>query len=744
MSDTQAESDLTFDTAEQSLSLLEEKLSAFLAAWEGIDLPPDLHDFLPADGELRRLILVELIKVDLEYRWQVHELPKDLAEYVAEFPELADAGIPADLVYEDFHIRRQTEQPVEAVAYIEQFPDQETELAGVLGLEDRYQSTAIYKNTGKDQLELIGPGQTIDDFELLVKLGAGAFAHVYLARQTSMQRLVAVKISADQGAEHQTLAQLDHDYIVRVYDFRPIPDRGLRLLYMQYIAGGTLQETVKVLRETPFEERTGKLILDGVDRGLDNRGESPPTDSPMRKELASFAWPEAVCWLGSRLALALDYAHRRGVLHRDIKPANVLVTADGVPKLADFNISYSSEVVGVTAAEYFGGSLAYMSPEQMEASHPGLERQPGSLDGRSDIYSLGVMLWELLTSRRPFVDKKEQGGWGNTLNAMLERRRSGPNDEAFATIPENCPPGIVRVLARCLEFDEDRRWQTGKELADQLELCRHPRAQRILAPSETARAVKMRPWMLVLVMVAVMLPNITAGLFNFEYNNRKIIDNLSPQSQQAFMRIQEIINAIAYPIGFFAVWWRYRKSQKTLDESSEADAESRAHARAITLGLGRFAALISVTLWTLAGIAYPVSIHLAAGTLPGTAYVQFFASLLLCGLIAAAYPFFLATHLAFRVLYPWRLRDVEELKSDIPVLRKIRVRLKFYFLLAAIAPLLGVLMSIGLTFGNTGAQKMALWVFAAVGIAGVAFLWSVHSRLDDDFEAVIHAAEALR
>src|SRR5947207_14330184 len=111
-------------------------------------------------------------------------------------------------------------------------------------------------------------GQKIDDFELLVKLGKGAFASVFLARQTSMQLLVALKASADKGTEPQTLAQLDHPFIVRVYDQRRVPELRLRLLYMQYVAGGTLQDVIERARQVPFSDRSGQLLLEAVDAAV--------------------------------------------------------------------------------------------------------------------------------------------------------------------------------------------------------------------------------------------------------------------------------------------------------------------------------------------------------------------------------------------------------------------------------------------------------------------------------------------
>ena len=129
-----------------------------------------------------------------------------------------------------------------------------------------------------------------------------------------------------------------------------------------------------------------------IDEGLQRRGESRPSGSSLRTWTAAATWPEAVCRLGAKTARALDHAHRLGVLHRDVKPANILVTPEGSPKLADFNVSYSGAVTGATPEAYFGGSLAYMSPEQLEACKPTGTHRADELDGRSDLYALGIVL----------------------------------------------------------------------------------------------------------------------------------------------------------------------------------------------------------------------------------------------------------------------------------------------------------------------------------------------------------------
>ena len=366
---------------------LSDNIDRFVAAWETATEPPALTEFVPrGPANLRRLTLLEVIKVDLEQRWQGRRSPKLVEQYLEDFPELAAAGgVPCDLIYEEFHIRRQQGDEFSLDEYCQRFPARAAELRRLLGVDAPTQSTLLVEPR---KLPTFEPGQKLDDFELVSLLGRGAFGSVFRARQTSMHRTVALKISRDRSFEPQTLAQLEHPNIVRVFDQRLLPDSQLRLLYMQYVPGGTLQGVLSHVRARPAERPTGASLLAAVDSALVENGEEPPSDSLTRYRLSSASWPETVCWMGARLAGALAHAHAQGILHRDIKPANVLVGADGQPRLADFNIS-CSKLDGVTPAAYFGGTLAYMSPEQLEAYNPAHDRQPDEIDGRADVYSLG-------------------------------------------------------------------------------------------------------------------------------------------------------------------------------------------------------------------------------------------------------------------------------------------------------------------------------------------------------------------
>jgi serine/threonine protein kinase len=544
---------LLLDGARQSMDVLAGFLDAFVAAWESSTAPPDLSPFLPEKGEIRRLTLVELIKVDLEYRWLSRGCPKRLSDYVAQFPELGNGRVPCDLIYEEFHIRKQSGQKVSAEEYLQAFPGQSAEIASILGVEQPYESSSFHKNNKKRCLEGVRSGDSIEDFDLLVELGTGAFAKVFLARQRSMERLVALKVATDRSAEPQTLAQLDHDHIVRVYDQRTLPERNLRLLYMQYVAGGTLQAVIHRVRQTPPEKRTGKLLLEAIDESLERRGESRPAESSLRAWLAAASWPEAVCWLGAKIARALDYAHRLGVLHRDVKPANILVTAEGSPKLADFNISFSDKVAGATPAAYFGGSLAYMSPEQLEACHPTHSRLPEELDGRSDLYSLGIVLWELLTGSRPFRDETVEGGWSPTLEAMIVRR-SVPIDTWELTQVPACPQGLPPLFEATLAPDSRSRWSGGLEMARRLELCTNQKACALLFPPKRSFRVWLRQYTVLIVFVAAGLPNVLGGAFNYVHNVSEIVLKLRTLEPH-FQRTQAVINGIAYPIGAVLFWY---------------------------------------------------------------------------------------------------------------------------------------------------------------------------------------------
>ena len=186
----------------------------------------------------------------------------------------------------------------------------------------------------------IKPGTRIDDFEIINLLGRGAFGAVYLARQISLERQVALKITRDgKGGEGRKMARLEHENIVQVFSETAFDSRT-RLLCMQYVSGSTLQAVLDELAEYLPAERSGQKLLDALDRLVQRPAEFDPAAMRNRELLAGLDWVETVCWIGARLAEALDYAHSHGVIHRDIKPGNIMLNQYGRPLLVDFNLAF--------------------------------------------------------------------------------------------------------------------------------------------------------------------------------------------------------------------------------------------------------------------------------------------------------------------------------------------------------------------------------------------------------------------
>ena len=607
---------------------------------------------------------------------------------------------------------------------------------------------AFAKTSPSALITQIEVGQRLDDFDLLVELGSGQFARVFLSRQRSMQRLVAVKISANRGNEPQTLAQLDHDYIVRVFDQRILGDRDCRLLYMQYLPGGTLLNLVQAIRRAGRLPDSGQALLDAVDNALESRGEVRPTESPIRTELATLSWPETVAWLGKRLAEALHYATSRGVLHRDIKLANVLLAPDGTPKLADFNISFARNVSGTSPFAYFGGSLSYMSPEQIMACRPGCMQDAADLDTRSDIYSLAVVLWELLTGLKPFDDSEAQaararsgGSVSDTtaLELMLASRTEGISAAALAALPANCPAALLRVLLKALSVDRDERWASGAELAEQLQLCLDPQARDLVDPPARSWRLRLRPYFLPIGSLAILIPNLLAAVYNIHHNQLLIVSKLSEQAQDQFQLVMTLLNLFFWPIGFAVLvyWCRYViLVPRRVRGGPAPPAEDLARARHDCLVASDRVVFVVFGLWLLAGLTFALTLEFAAGGIPGGSAIHFVGSLAVCGAIAIAYPFFLFTFYIVRSVYPELVAQGQTNPREAEQLRALRRRLSRYLAIAASVPLLGIVAVSFLTAPEIAEIIVTIRVLCIGGIAGFVLAYWLSRQIESDIQAL--------
>ena len=241
-----------------------------------------------------------------------------------------------------------------------------------------------------------------------------------------------------------------HTHIVPLHFVQDLPVRNLRVLCMPYLGGATLAHLRDELKDKPVALRTGRDLLDALDRVQASRPAAGGQGGPARFRLANSTYVEAVCRIGACLADALQYAHERRMLHLDLKPSNVLLAGDAQPLLLDFHLARPPLDAGALPPGWFGGTPGYMSPEQRLALEAVKARRPipVALDGRADIFSLAVVLFEML-SGQPI-----RGG-----KAPREHLRRANREVS---------PGLADVIAKGLDPDRRRRYQEAGALADDL------------------------------------------------------------------------------------------------------------------------------------------------------------------------------------------------------------------------------------------------------------------------------------
>ena len=356
-------------------------------------------------------------------------------------------------------------------------------------------------------------GDNFLGFHLIGELGRGAFSRVYLAQQGDLaNRPVALKVSPEFFGESQTLAQLQHANIVPIYSIHHVeahPRRMHALLRIDHaqrcvsrspktrgaarIRQGPSEHPVQPQerRTTPRERNLVQVEMAEGPAALSERepvGATTPSQSrphtAILMMLEKLTYVQAVLWMAARLADGLAHAHERGILHRDLKPANILLTDEGQPMLLDFNLSEDLKVRSGAAAA-IGGTLPYMSPEHLDAFRGGAR----PVDARSDLYSLGVILYELLAGRRPFEipdappDRK-------LLDLLIEGR--------LGTIPDvrrwnqAVTPAVESIIHHCLETDPQRRYQNARELSEDLE--RHLAHRPLKYVHEPSLRERMTKW----------------------------------------------------------------------------------------------------------------------------------------------------------------------------------------------------------------------------------------------------------
>jgi serine/threonine protein kinase len=570
------------------------------------------------------------------------------------------------------------------------------------------------------------PGQRLDDFELLSVLGAGSFAKVYLAQQVSLGRQVALKVSRNRGQEARTLASLEHDHIVRVFSEVVDREHDLRLLCMQYVPGTTLEKVIESLAGRRQAGWAGRDFLAAID-ALSQQTTTLDLAALRDRELLDRSdFVEAGCWLGARLAEALAHAHRLGVLHRDVKPANVLLSRYGRPLLADFNVSFLAPDKSSTGEDaLFGGTLAYMAPEHLDAFNPAILAPPESVDARSDVYSLGVVLFELFTGRLPFP-LPEQGPGDNSdyLRALAGQRRGAvPSLTQWVDVP----PALDRVVRRCLAPAPADRYPSAADLASALQGCRELRGvERELPRGGAVTAFALR-YPFLMGCLLMLLPQVLGSIVNISYNSLRIVEQLSPPQQSAFERLVLIYNALVYPlclallfrqIGPVLRTWRRLSSLAPITGPEVEQVRRRA------LRLPLWVIGLSCLGWLPCGLVFPLGVSALAGWVGLEVFGHFVLSFVISGLIALTYSVFAIQFIVLRVLYPRLWLDE---RSPCQVARgevgAVEGRLRLLVFLAVLIPLAGAVLLLGVgpeqLQSSYSAFRLLVTALLALGMVGL-------------------------
>lgn len=274
----------------------------------------------------------------------------------------------------------------------------------------------------------LSPGNKLGPYEIIAQAGAGGMGEVFKAKDTRLDRIVAIKvlpshISANSelrqrfDREAKAISSLSHANICTLYDVGH--QDGIDYLVMEYLEGETLSERIK---RTP-------LSSDEIFRYAVQIGD------------------------------ALSVAHARGLIHRDLKPGNVIITKDNA-KLLDFGLAKLqsgggtveaiTQTTPLTGTGTIVGTMHYMSPEQLEA---------GEADARSDIFAYGAMLYEMVTGQRAFDGKSQ----ASLIAAILERE-----PRPVTELKPTSPPALDRVISKCLAKDPNKRWQSARDMVDEL------------------------------------------------------------------------------------------------------------------------------------------------------------------------------------------------------------------------------------------------------------------------------------
>jgi serine/threonine protein kinase len=414
---------------------LESLLLEFDQAWEPNALTRRTRELTSDDPHFRQVALVELVKIDLERQWKAGKQQK-VEAYLQRFPELGtEQTVDPGLLLVEYQARCQVHAPASLRDFQLRFPNPFGKLRQMLEEDsdatsqpaaciDTSQSGPLSDTKCEGGLKISDLPTEFGRYRILKQLGEGGMGSVYLAHDSELDRRVAIKVpkftgGADQQIierfyrEARTAASLRHANICPVYDVGEV--EGTRYLCMAYIDGRPLSAYVR--RDGSQPERQVALVI-------------------------------------RKLALALQEAHSHGVVHRDLKPANIMIDRNLEPVVMDFGLARQlgrQDDSRLTQQGSVMGSPAYMSPEQVEGD---VDR----IGALTDIYSLGVIFFELLTGRAPF-----EGPMTAVLGQIMTQEPPRPSE-----FRRDVDPHLERICAKMMAKRIEDRYRSTKEVADAL------------------------------------------------------------------------------------------------------------------------------------------------------------------------------------------------------------------------------------------------------------------------------------
>ncbi len=385
-------------------------------------------------------------------------------------------------------------------------------------------------------------GGILGDFRLIDEIGRGGMGVVYEAEQLSLGRRVALKVlpahlthQADAierfRREAKTVAALDHPGIVSIHAVGEA--EGTLYFAMERVEGISLDRLIAAAREAGLARPCAEILTRAF--------EAPKTTAPHGPWLEA-TWTEIACRLTRQIARSLEHAHAAGVLHRDVKPSNILVRPDGSAVLTDFGLARADSHPALTRTGQLAGTPEYLSPEQAEG-------RPA--ETRSDLFSLGVVLYELVTLHRPFQ--------GKTAAEILARLTT-KEPVAPRRLNTQVPPDLETIVLTLLEKDPRRRYANSVELAADLTrfLEYRPVQARPVGPMTRAlRWTHRNPWIAAAIVGPVVL--VIGGLTAFSIHQVGVTKEIrlekdraekgEREAEAAAERVREVNARLAYESG---------------------------------------------------------------------------------------------------------------------------------------------------------------------------------------------------